>query len=87
MSELLEIIISAVDEASSVFEGIGDTVGTSAEQLQADFEQATANVEQLEQELAAIYMGDVEGDAEAVEGSLASAQSEADALALTIDSV
>lgn len=87
MSELLEIIVSAIDEASSVFEGIGDTAGASAEQLQADFEQATANVEQLEQELAAIYMGDVEGDAEAVEQALASAQAEAESLAQAIDSV
>ena len=87
MSELLEIIISAVDQASDVFQGIGDTVGSTADELQTQFEQATAEVEQLEQELAAIYMGDVEGDAEAVEAALASAEEEAQRLADAIDNV
>ena len=87
MSELLEIIISAVDQASDVFQGIGDTVGSTADELQTQFEQATAEVEQLEQELAAIYMGDVEGDAEAVEAALASAEEEAHRLADAIYNV
>ena len=76
-----------MDQASDVFQGIGDTVGSTADELQTQFEQATAEVEQLEQELAAIYMGDVEGDAEAVEAALASAEEEAQRLADAIDNV
>lgn len=87
MSELLEIIISAVDQASDVFQGIGDTVGSSADEIQTQFEQATSEVERLTEELAAIYMGDVEGDAEAVEAALASAEAEAERLGQALNDV
>lgn len=87
MSELLEIIISAVDQATDVFQGIGDTVSSSADEIQSQFEQATSEVERLEEELAAIYMGDIEGDAEAVETALSEAQDEAERLAQAIDDI
>ena len=87
MSELLEIIISAVDQASDVFQGIGDTVNSSADEIRSQFEQATAEVDRLTEELAAIYMGDVEGDAEAVESALAAAEAEAERLGQALDNV
>ena len=87
MSELLEIIISAVDQATDVFQGRNDTVSTSADAIQTEFEQATAEVERLTEELAAIYMGDVEGDAEAVEAALAAAEAEAERLGQALDNV
>ena len=94
MSELLEIIISAVDQASDVLDSItgsandmGDEITGSLEQTQAAFDNANAEVERLTEELAAIYMGDVEGDAEAVEAALAAAQDEAQRLAQAIDDV
>ena len=80
MSELLEIIISAIDEASSVFDGIGQSAQTSGDTLQTAFEEATMEVERLEQELADIEMGNIEGDFEAVSAQLAQAQQEADQL-------
>ena len=80
MSELLEIIISAIDEASSVFDGIGQSAQESGSSLQTAFEEATAEVERLEQELADIEMGNIEGDFEAVSAQLADAQAQADAL-------
>ena len=89
MSELLEIIIQAVDNASDAFESIKDSVQETDEAIQnsfdgSDFEgmnaaldEANAEVERLTEELAGIYMGDIEGDAEAVEDALAAAQDEA----------
>ena len=92
MSELLEIILSAVDNASDVIDGIGNTAKDTADAIQDSFggdsfdtmtaslEEANSEVERLEEELAAIYMGDIEGDAEAVEAALAAAQEEAQRL-------
>lgn len=80
MSELLEIIISAIDNASSVFDDIGNSAQDSGSTLQSAFEEATAEVERLEQELADIEMGNIEGDFEAVSAQLQQAQAEADAL-------
>jgi uncharacterized protein YukE len=92
MSELLEIILSAVDNASDVIDGIGNSAkdtadaiqdsfnGGSFDEMTASLEEANSEVERLEEELAAIYMGDIEGDAEAVEAALASAQEEAQRL-------
>ena len=80
MSELLEIIISAIDNASSVFDDIGNSAQDSGSTLQSAFEEATSEVERLEQELADIEMGNIEGDFEAVSAQLQQAQAEADAL-------
>ena len=80
MSELLEIIISAIDEASSVFDGIGQSAQESGSSLQTAFEEATMEVERLEQELADIEMGNIDGDFEAVSAQLQQAQQEADQL-------
>ena len=80
MSELLEIIISAIDEASSVFESISQSATDSGTTLQSAFEEATAEVERLEQELADIELGNIEGDFDAVSAQLQQAQAEADAL-------
>ena len=89
MSELLEIIIEAIDNASEVFEGVGDAARDAEEAIQDNFngsefegmtsalEEANAEVERLTEELAGIYMGDIEGDADAVESALAAAQEEA----------
>lgn len=89
MSELLDIIISAVDNASDVFRSVEDSVNETSEALQDSFngdefenmnsalQEANAEVERLSEELAGIYMGDIEGDADAVEAALASAQEEA----------
>ena len=94
MADTMEIIISAVDSASEVFQtildsandmmdGISDSFsqGADFDVLTASLEEANAEVERLEEELAAIYMGDIEGDAEAVEAALAAAQEEAQKLA------
>lgn len=80
MSELLEIIISAIDEASSVFDSIGQSAQDSGSTLQTAFEEATSEVERLEQELADIELGNIEGDFEAVSAQLVQAQAEADQL-------
>ena len=80
MSELLEIIISAIDNASSVFDDISNSAQDSGSTLQSAFEEATSEVERLEQELADIEMGNIEGDFEAVSAQLQQAQAEADAL-------
>ena len=80
MSELLEIIISAIDEASSVFESISQSATDSGTSLQTAFEEATMEVERLEQELADIELGNIEGDFDAVSAQLQQAQAEADAL-------
>ena len=89
MSELLEIIIEAIDNASEVFEGVGEAARDAEEAIQDNFngsefegmtsalEEANAEVERLTEELAGIYMGDIEGDADAVESALAAAQEEA----------
>ena len=80
MSELMEIIISAIDQASSVFDSISQSATESGTNLQTAFEEATMEVERLEQELADIEMGNIEGDFEAVSAQLQQAQAEADAL-------
>lgn len=89
MSELLEIIIEAIDNASEVFEGVEDAARNAEEAIQDNFngsefeamnsalEETNAEVERLTEELAGIYMGDIEGDANAVESALAAAQEEA----------
>ena len=77
MSELLEI---AIDNASSVFDDISNSAQDSGSTLQSAFEEATSEVERLEQELADIEMGNIEGDFEAVSAQLQQAQAEADAL-------
>ena len=88
----MEIIISAVDSASEVFQsiiesaqGMGDTIqesldGASFDEMSSALDNANAEVERLTDELAGIYMGDIEGDAEAVEAALAAAQEEAQRL-------
>ena len=93
MSELLEIILSAVDDASDVFKDIidnaNDMKGTlddmggdsEFEEMTSVLEEANAEVERLSDELAGIYMGDIEGDADAVEAALAAAEEEAQRLA------
>ena len=87
MSEIVDIIISAVDQASDVFQSISDNVSGSADDIQSQFEQSTEEVDRLTEELAAIYMGDVEGDAEAVEAALASAEAEAERLGQALNDV
>ena len=42
MSELLEIIISAIDNASSVFDDISNSAQDSGSTLQSAFEEATS---------------------------------------------
>jgi len=92
MADTMEIIISAVDSASEVFQsiiesaqGMGDTIqesldGASFDEMSSALDNANAEVERLTDELAGIYMGDIEGDAEAVEAALAAAQEEAQRL-------
>ena len=87
MSEVLDIIISAVDQASSVFESISQSATDSGESLQTAFEEANAEVDRLTEELAGIEMGDIEGDFDAVSQQLADAEAEAEALAQAMDEV
>ena len=91
-SEIVEIILQAIDNASDVFRGVEDTAkdasdavqdafdGSNVDEMTAALEEANNEVERLTEELAGIYMGDIEGDAEAVEAALASAQEEASRL-------
>ena len=85
--ELIEIILQAVDNASSVFESVGSSAEQTGTALQTAFEEATAEVERLEQELADIEMGNIEGDFDAVAQELASAEAEAEQLAQAMDTV
>lgn len=87
MSEVLDIIISAVDQASSVFESISQSATDSGESLQTAFEEANAEVDRLTEELAGIEMGDIEGDFDAVSQQLADAEAEAESLAQAMDEV
>ena len=77
MSDTMEIIISAVDQASDVFSSIVDSVTGMGTDISVAFEEASNEVERLTQELADIEMGNVEGDFDAVASELAAAQEEA----------
>ena len=85
--ELIEIILQAIDNASSVFESVGASAQESAEALQTAFDEASAEVERLEQELADIEMGNIEGDFDAVAAELENAQNEAQQLADALNNV
>ncbi|MBO6275239.1 MAG: hypothetical protein J6M91_06880 [Methanobrevibacter sp.] len=85
--ELIEIILQAVDNASSVFDSVGSSAEQSAEALQSAFEEANAEVERLTQELADIEMGNIEGDFDAVASELANAEAEAEQLANAMNEV
>ena len=77
MSDTMEIIISAVDQASDVFSSIVDSVTGMSTDISTALEEADAEVERLTQELADIEMGNIEGDFDAVSSELAAAQEEA----------
>ena len=51
MTELIDIIIQAVDDATATFESIINTANESGSTLQSAFEEATAEVERLKEEL------------------------------------
>ena len=80
MDNIIEIILQAVDNASDVFSGVGESASQMGTDLQASIEEANAEVERLTQELADIEMGNIEGDFDAVSAQLVQAQQEADAL-------
>ena len=80
MDNIIEIILQAVDNASDVFSGVGESASQMGNDLQTSLEEANAEVERLEQELADIELGNIEGDFEAVSAQLVQAQQEADAL-------
>ena len=52
MTELIDIIIQAVDDATATFESIINTANESGSTLQSAFEEATAEVERLKEEQA-----------------------------------
>ena len=85
--EELEIILRAVDDASSTFESVGQSAEEVGSQLQTAFEDATSEVDRLTEELAAIEMGDLEGDFDAVAAELAEAEAEAEALGNAIENL
>ena len=80
MSDVMEIIISAVDQASDVFDSIVNSVSGMGTSIEEAFEEANAEVERLTEELAQIETGEIEGDFDAVAQQLAEAQEEAEML-------
>ena len=87
MDEEIEIILRAIDDASSVFDSVGQSAEQVGETLQTAFEEANSEVERLTQELADIEMGNIEGDFDAVAAELANAEAEAEQLAQAMDQV
>lgn len=85
--EELEIILRAIDDASGTFESVGSSAESVASTLQTAFDEATSNVDRLTEELAAIEMGDIEGDFDAVAAELAEAEAEAERLGTALDEV
>lgn len=87
MDNIVEIILQAVDNASDVFASVTGSAENMGSSLQTAFEEATSEVERLEQELADIEMGNIEGDFDAVSQQLAEATAEAERLEQEMQSV
>ena len=87
MSDVMEIIISAVDQASDVFDSIVSSVSGMSSSIEEAFEEANAEVERLTEELAQIEMGELDGDFDAVAQQLSEAEAEAERLREAMEGV
>ena len=87
MSELIEIIIEAIDNASETFEGIEKTAESVGSDLQSSFEEATSEVERLKEELQFAEEYGFTDEVVELEQQLSSAEAEAERLGEAISSV
>ena len=82
-----EADVSNLEDLSGIIDDIKGKADDTGEALQSAFEDATARVEELTEELAGIEMGDVEGDFDAVESELAEATEEAERLKEALEEI
>ena len=87
MEEELEIILRAVDDASSTFESVSQSANSMGESLQEAFENATAEVERLEEELAQAHLDGDDIQADIIADELAEAEAEAERLSEALASM
>ena len=85
--EELEIILRAVDDASSTFESVGQSAEDVGSQLQTAFEEATAEVERLEEALMEAELNGDDIEADYLADELAFAREEAEQLESALEDV